>query len=135
LKQQKKTFWAIILMAVAGVAWASVIVATLAPLPAAATTGCTPCTVNAKEPNLGAPNCAKIGSCGVPGCRRIAGGSQYMYSNGIPACLREKDPNCHDLQCHVKAYGSTDCSGDELDDSWIDRRGCKKPTTIPPSNP
>lgn len=69
-------------------------------------------------------NCAKIGSCGLPGCKKIRGGSQYVYSNGIPACIN-KDRDCFDVTCHVKAFTSSDCTDGLLDDTDVDRGGCR----------
>lgn len=134
MKQQKKTLLAIILTAIASVAWATVAIATLRPLPAAATTGCTPCSVS-KTPDPGDPNCAAITSCGLTGCKTVRGGSQYTYSNGIPACLKDKAENCYDVKCSVTAYLTRNCTGEEIDTTEIDRRGCKKVAAVPPNDP
>lgn len=77
-------------------------------------------------------NCAKTPSCGERlGCWRVfGGGSQYVYGNKIPACLRDSDQKCYDVRCRVKQYSNRNCSGEPDEDSYVDRRGCKKQTAV-----
>ncbi len=76
-------------------------------------------------------NCASVSSCGSRlGCFRVfGGGSQRIRGNQIPAC-KDNTRDCYDVKCRVTTYVTPDCTGDPLEDSQVDRRGCKKPKPI-----
>lgn len=74
---------------------------------------------------LGRDNCSRyLWSCGWVGCRRIRGGSQYIWNNNIPACVVNNSPDCYWVVCRIAFYLSGDCSGEPLDVQTVDRRGC-----------
>lgn len=75
-------------------------------------------------------NCAWVGSCGpkLNRCFRLGfgGGSQYVFDNHIPACLKEGVKDCYAVRCRVKQYTDEACQILD-DDTYVSRTGCKKP--------
>lgn len=71
-------------------------------------------------------NCTHFASCGKLGCWRVFGGSQKVWNNRIPSCIKDPNPKCYDVQCRVATYGSADCTGDPIEDSWVTKRGCRR---------
>lgn len=70
-------------------------------------------------------NCTKTASCRNIGCRDIRGGSQRVFSNGIPSCERDPNPKCFTVYCVVYSYGTRKCQGEPIDDSPVPMRGCR----------
>lgn len=70
-------------------------------------------------------NCAAVLSCGLVGCKNMAGGSEFVFNNLIPACINDKH-DCYDVRCRVKVFLTKDCRGEVLDEVLVDRKGCRR---------